>query len=172
MKSAPFLPGIIWPVHPRPRPDELLSSYLARIARAHWTRPQVFWERVAGISDLLRVDQSVPSQVLAALRNGIGINARQVDAMTLIPFGAVRVLREEGKRVIAFCPECLKQDVPFYRRSWCLEYFTICGTHRVRLHKACPKCRGLIRFERLAPGRSFTSCHNCGFELRRTSTHH
>jgi hypothetical protein len=78
----------------------------------------------------------------------------------------------EGKRVIAFCPECLKQDVPFYRRSWCLEYFTICGTHPVPFHKACPECRGLVRFERLAPDRSFTSCHNCGFELRRTSTHH
>src|ERR1039457_1023496 len=61
-------------VHPAPQPDELLSSYVIRIARAHRARPRPFWKAAAGVSRLLEVDFEPPPSLIAVLVDHVGID--------------------------------------------------------------------------------------------------
>ena len=170
MNPSLFRNGPRWPVHPLPQADELLSSYLIRIARAHGTRPPAFWTAVAGVTRWLDLDLQKPSpELVHALVEGIGLEPRRIHAMTLTSFAQYGVLPGGEGRFIAFCPECLKEPIPYYRRGWCVEFMSFCGTHSLVLQKACPPCRALVRFERLSLDQAFTNCHNCGFNLRNAS---
>ena len=169
-RHPPFLTGAMWPVHPAPQPDELLSSYAIRIARAHRARPRPFWKAAAGVSRLLEVDFEPPPSLIAVLVDHVGIDPGRIRQMTIDGFVKFGLLRDEDSRTIAFCPQCLKSDIPYYRRSWCLEFYTVCAKHGTALRTICGQCRAWIRFERLSLDNAFTACHKCGFDLRGAPT--
>ncbi len=165
MTRPPLLSGTIWPLHPRPLPDELLSSWMARIARAYFARPHSFWHPLAGISQFRALDEKISPRLLDVLHRGTGIQPGQIRAMTLGSFAGFGLLRNGNHPVIAFCPECLKDPVPFYRRTWCLEFVTVCAIHHADLQESCPACGALIRFEQAGINLSMAACHNCGCDL-------
>ena len=165
MTRPPFLSGRIWPIHPYPLPDELLSSWMVRIARAYGVQPYSFWRQLAGISQFRALDEQVSPGVLEVLYRGTGIKPLQIRAMTLASFAQFGLLRSGNHQVIAFCPKCLKALVTFYRRTWRFEFVTICAIHYVELQKGCPSCGALIRFEDVGVNQSLATCHNCGCDL-------
>ncbi len=169
MTRPPFLSGGIWPIHPYPLPDELLSSWMVRIARAYGVQPYSFWRQLAGISQFRALDEQVSPGVLEVLYRGTGINPLQIRAMTLASFAEFGLLRNDNHPVIPFCPKCLTIPVPFYRRAWCLEFVTICAIHQVELQTTCPACGALIRFEHVQVNQSLATCHNCGFDFATTA---
>jgi hypothetical protein len=99
------------------------------------------------------------------LVRGTGIKPPQIRAMTLASFAEFGLLRIANRPVIAFCPECLKEPIPFYRRAWCLAFVTICGVHRVELQRGCAACGALIRFEHVPVNQLLATCHNCAYDL-------
>ena len=170
MTRPPFLSGSIWPIHPCPLPDELLSSWMVRIARAYGVPPQSFWHQLASISQFRALDGQVSPRVLEALHRGTRIKPSQIRAMTLASFTEWGLLRIGNHPVIAFCPKCLGAPIPFYRRTWCLEFVTICTIHYVELQNDCPACGALIRLEHVRVNQSLAACHNCGCDLAAVST--
>lgn len=74
---------------------------------------------------------------------------------------------------LQFCPRCLSDKVPYFRRSWRLAFVTLCVKHRVALLDRCMSCGEAINFHRDEMGDrnkqvsdSMTLCHSCKFDIR------
>ncbi|MDQ6759491.1 MAG: TniQ family protein [Acidobacteriota bacterium] len=114
--------GPLWPIYPKPFPDELLSSWMVRIARAYRIRPASFWKRQAGSVDFRNVDLTAEDRLLRLIGLKTGTPLDRVRATTL------RAYRECGvdwygghETVIRFCPACLEER-PYFRRRWRLGF--------------------------------------------------
>lgn len=193
MVSARLL-GRVWPAYSTPKDDELLSSWLVRLAIAHglklhtfctmaWPRKQI-WNR--------DIDKSADDGLLAVLSEKTCTSAERVRKTTLSeyegilyekhnPFGNTpwimplgiyhRLRRRFG---LQFCPHCLSEDEePYFRRRWRLAFVTVCVKHNIVLRDRCPECCAPVNFHRNELGlrrkyvaTSMTLCHACGFDLR------
>ncbi len=158
----------LWPIHPKPFPDELLSSWMVRIAHAYRIRPASFWKHQAGSVHFRKVDLTAEDRLLHLIGLKTGTPLDRVVATTLRAYRECGVDWHGGhENVIRFCPACLEER-PCFRRRWRLDFFTVCDVHEFFFHNRCPSCRGLVRMERVPPGAgSVAMCHNCGFDLRR-----
>jgi hypothetical protein len=138
---------------------------MVRIARAYGVQAHSFWHQLAGISQFRALDEQVSPRVLEVLHRGTRIKPLQIRTITLSSFAQFSLLRNGNHAVIAFCPKCLKAPIPFYWRTWCFEFVTICAIHNVELQMSCPACGALIRFEHVEVNQSLATCHNCGCDL-------
>lgn len=86
---------------------------------------------------------------------------------TLRRFDSIGLLREGSYRhPVAFCPSCLADGIAYFRRSWCVNFVLVCERHNAVLLECCPRCRALVRPERIPLEReSLASCRTCGFDL-------
>jgi hypothetical protein len=186
--------GRLWPAHPKPLEDELLSSWWVRLARANHERLHSFtriilpghavWNR-----DL---DKSASDETLRLLSRKTGTTYARVQATTLqgltgclfprfnahgntkwiLPIGVYhRTRRRYG---LQFCPQCLRTDaVPYFRRLWRLAFVTMCPVHWTPLLDRCPACGAAVAFHRREFGAArssianhpITLCQQCDFDL-------
>ncbi|MDW7646484.1 MAG: TniQ family protein [Desulfuromonadales bacterium] len=182
------LSGRLWPIHLKPQPDELLSSWLVRLARAHhirlhsfcdiaWPKKQI-WNR--------DIDKSVDSEILETLSSRTATPIKRVRETTLWkyegwlyekhnPLGNTHLILPIGvfhrthKRFgLQFCPLCLAEDLdPFFRCRWRLSIVTVCEKHKIILWDRCPECEEPIAFHRASlDDSSITFCWRCRFDLR------
>lgn len=152
----------IWPIHPQPLPDELLSSWMIRVARdngfkvhsfyaAHFGRERQIWNR--------DIDHHAPAWLLDGLEAHSGVPRERLEAMTLRAFESVvferfnetcntrfvmplsifhRTRRAYGQQ---FCPHCFAEDkTPYLRRRWRLALVMVCARHGVLLQDRCGHC--------------------------------
>lgn len=193
------LSGKVWPAHVKPRQDELLSSWLVRLAAAHslklhtfctlvWTRRKQIWNRdidkCADLSllDVLVEKTSTPparaARTTLAAYEGYLYERHNPYGNTrwIMPVGVYhRTRRRYG---LQFCPRCLAEDSdPYYRRAWRLAFITFCERHRSPLLDRCPRCAAAVNFHRSELGdrrkwvaESVTLCHACRYDLRATPT--
>lgn len=185
---AQGLSGNLWPAHPKPLPDELLSSWLVRLARAnrlplhtfcHLEWPgKAIWNR--------DIDKSADADLLIGLAARTATPFHRVSETTLkdhvgrlherfnpcgnipwvMPVGVYHRVRKN--RGLQYCPSCLHDaDVPYFRRQWRLAFHVICPRHGAPLCAECPICSAPVLFHRV---RSFDAplsiCGGCGFDLR------
>jgi hypothetical protein len=81
-----MLSGKLWPVHPHPYPDELLSSWLVRIAHANGEKVQTFCHHEFGIKHQVwnrDIDRLAPEWLLAALSEKTATPMERVYQTTL-----------------------------------------------------------------------------------------
>ena len=185
-----------WAFRLPPIEGELLSSCLARNARAHGTSPQrfleLFWPGEATWNrDLDRRPAVLPRRGSTAdwsqeIAGYLGIPVDKVRQATLqgwretladarLPsHGDTPLLLSVGvyhrKRLrhgLQYCPECLGEGTPHYRRVWRLAFAVACREHGRALLDACPNCDAPVAPHRAAG--SLTDCHACGFSLMRAS---
>lgn len=174
-------------LHPQPQEDELLSSWLVRVALEHLTAPATFvnlylprWKNALWASD---VDLQGDGCLLEALAAKSGIKKDTLFAMTLrgyegflfertftktgaTPF--VMPLRMRGRRCtfpgLRFCPKCLAEDSkPYFRKKWRLSFSTACPRHTCFLLDRCQACGKPLTLYRFQPSGDFPSCSHCGF---------
>jgi TniQ len=190
--------GKLWPARPRPLPDELLTSWWFRLARANGIKLQPFSRLVLNTERTttwnVDLDKSVKDETLKVLARNTGIPLARVRQM---PLGALkgRLFRKfnvEGvnrwilqvgvfhaarlRPGMQCCPTCLREDeIPYYRRIWRLSFVTICPVHWIPLIDRCPKCQAPIVFHRREFGQSslvsahpMTLCQACDHDLRNT----
>lgn len=170
-----------WPAEVIPARDELLSSWLHRLALAHGLSPRHFGDCLgfgAGAWSA-RLDLEAPASLLNLLHRQTGVCRDRIEAMTisardwrplLLPLRHSVGLAQGGQMCatwLQFCPECLADDeAPYFRRGWRRASVMTCRRHGRRLLDRCPACRqGLAPFNQrvLAPQRL---CAVCGFDLR------
>jgi TniQ len=74
-----------WPLHPPPLDDEILSSWLTRLAAAYEMEPSAFCHHVLAVplQSLQVLDACPPAGLLAALAAYTGLSLARVEAMTL-----------------------------------------------------------------------------------------
>ncbi len=174
-----------WPVAVEPEPDELLSSWLHRLALAHGLPPRVFGAALGlgGGAWSGRLDLAPPAALLDRLARRTGLASSTIAALSFRDFGARELLlplrttvsprRKDRWRAtwLQACPYCLADDQnPYFRRVWRLATTIFCLRHARRLIDRCPACQqALVPFDQaaLAP-QNF--CAHCLFDLRRAAT--
>lgn len=190
--------GKLLPVHIKPKDDELLSSWLVRLAAAHGVMPYRFWSKVwpkALFWRKSKTDQQDDMEFLSFLSEKTGTPLERVLSTTLTEFcgllyqksltnGYKSWIMPQGDLRLAknkhfslhFCPLCLQEDeTPYFRRSWRLSFFLICPAHKVLLLDRCSHCNEAVNFymnisrEPVCSFDSFIKCYNCQISLRDTN---
>lgn len=190
MPSTRFL----WPCHPHPLPDELLSSWLVRIAHGQRMKVQTFSELIFGKEIWNRdIDHLAPRWMVSNLSAHTGTPIVEAFGSTFRAYRMklYRNRHESGidhwilplemwhrKRQgfgLQFCPACLAEDaVPYYRKRWRVALYTVCPEHNCMVRDRCPACGSAVAFHRIDVGPDgstdypLSSCHNCRFDLRRS----
>lgn len=185
----------LWPIHLKPKPDELLSSWIVRLARAHGMKVQTYCQTVFGRERAIwnrDIDKSAPEALLHRMCELTGATEEQAYQSTLrsfegivyehhnpcaftkwlLPLGVYHRTRKGFG--LMYCPLCLKEDdEPYFRKHWRLAFHLICDRHGTLMCDRCPSCGAAVVFFRRELGRrseidggEITLCHACGFDLR------
>ncbi len=193
------LTGRLWPAHPKPLPDELLSSWLVRIARANGLKLQTFCVQVFGQKRQLwnrDIDRLAPAWLLQSLAQHTGTPLRRVVDTTLLRYQGVLYERKPATGQLRwilcagmyhrkrqafgtlYCPRCLAEDTePYFRTRWRVAVLCHCAHHGVELLDRCQQCGEPIAFHRQELGKPhsvdagpMSGCHVCGADLRNAPT--
>ncbi len=192
------LSGNLWPIHLKPYPDELLSSWVVRLAHAHGLKLQTFCSIVFGQGKNIwnrDIDKLAPDWLLHHLATATGTSIDRVKDTTLKsyegilyeshqPNGNTKWINPLGiyhrthkAYGLQYCPICLAHDKePYFRKYWRLAFYTECEKHHILLHDRCPSCGSAINFHRVEMGirslikpRSIVNCYKCSYDLRDAS---
>lgn len=168
--------GDRWPAAPSPQPNELLSSWLHRLAIANGVAPRSF-AGVLGLGGAMwspRLDVRLPHELAAWLGVRTGVPPEAISAMAMTEGALAPLLlplRETACRSRStwtqFCASCLAEDrAPYFRRSWRFASRISCFRHGCGLRDRCPACRGGIApFAQMELIPHYV-CARCGFDLR------
>lgn len=190
--------GRLWPAHPKPLPDELLSSWIVRVAQANGIKLQTLCWMLFGNARSpwnRDIDRSAPDWLLKVMCEHTGAKYWDAYHTTLTTYRTILYpsRRRSGQlrwilpvRTYAmtrkgygqqFCPQCLAEALtPYFRKAWRVALFTFCPKHQVMLHDACPSCGVPVVFHRGDFGveqgntKPIFSCYACGFDFRAAST--
>lgn len=188
-----MLSGRVLPAHPKSLPDELLSSWLVRIAEANAIKLHTLTRLVLkGVPNpwIRDIDRQRRNGLWRRLGTLTGTSFRDVRRTTLASFeghifpklhlsGQMRwvlPLKPRSSRRfgfgLQFCPQCLAtDDQPYFRRRWRLGFVMFCPDHNAMLHDACPACGATIAVHRRDFGREINEalplsmCNECGADL-------
>jgi TniQ len=186
-----------WPVHPQPLPDELLSSWLIRLAHGNGLKVQSFYGGWLGRSITLwnrDIDRLAPPDLIDTLSASTGIDSATLVAHSIrslvgrisedIPAGGhtdwlmpLQVYHRTRKGFgLMYCRSCLRLDrEPYFRRNWRLAFITCCTVHGQLLLDRCTNCESpvqphradMVRRRGLADQVAMTRCTHCGVDIRR-----
>ena len=192
------LSGNLWPIHPKPLPDELLSSWILRLAYENDLNALTLCTLLFGYRKPIwnrDIDQLASEEILNKLAQVTGTPIERVYETTLKSYdgilfektnlsGTTRWVLSLGiqhrKRHafgLQYCPKCLAEDKkPYFRRIWRLALITTCTKHGVVLLDRCPHCKSPIMPHRVGihghqyvPHKSrLIYCCNCNKNLTRT----
>ena len=161
----------LWPIRYKPLPDELLSSWLVRLAHGHGLKVQTFCNLIFG--NRLQVwnrdiDRLAPPWLVDTLARHTGTPLDTAYGTTLKVYEGIlfrnprpsghlnwvlslkiyhRVREGFGQQ---FCPACLAEDMtPYFRKAWRLSLSTTCPRHGCMLHDRCHACGAAVSFFRM-----------------------
>ncbi|MDD5716231.1 MAG: TniQ family protein [Sulfuricurvum sp.] len=164
---------------PKPLPDEILSSWLARTAYAHLTHPKTFMNMHFSTGKFNwrpNFDASVSDDVLRIIERKSTLSFETIYQMSLKSYESYlqESIIPDGLNTFIvpqrFCPVCLREDqFPYYRKSWKVLFTTVCFKHHCYLYDRCPQCGSLLNLANMYRNTlSFVFCHKCGFDLRKS----
>jgi hypothetical protein len=187
--SSVFAPAQL-PLAPKPLPDELLSSWLLRLAAANAISllellDGLRWRYPHSLHPGQLLDYSVPEATLQALSlfgraplsklRNLDLSRRvpQVNYALLLRFPPLSLWCPRGSswRVrYAFCPQCLvEQQITHIRWDWCFAALVGCVEHRSALLDACPACGAVDPLTFAADTLPPALCRLCGANLTQPS---
>ncbi|MCW5651745.1 MAG: TniQ family protein [Ramlibacter sp.] len=175
-------------------PDELLSSWLVRLAHGHGLKVQTFCNLLFGSKRQVwnrDIDRLAPSWLIKELAArtatpsvvAYGATLRSYEGVLYPRFKLSGVLpwmlplqmyhRKRQGFGLQFCRECLKgEGVPYFRKIWRVAFSTTCVRHKRTLEDRCGACGeslALHRIDMLEGGRSgqwlLSNCHACGASI-------
>jgi hypothetical protein len=186
--------GQLWPAHPKPLPEELLSSWFVRVAASNGIKLQTLSHMLfgGGRSPWHRdVDRAVMPWFVDVVCAHTGLPLQTAHGATLESYcprlyprvkssGPLRwVLPIMGEGMsrrgfgVQFCPACLTEDaIPYFRKPWRIALFTFCLKHSCALHDACPGCGAPVAYFRhdfsreISASKGLACCSVCGVDFR------
>ena len=190
-----MLSGRVWPGHPVPFEDELLSSWLFRFARANGEKLHSFTKRTVPSHQVWNrdIDKSAALKLLLPLAYKSGQSVERLYHTTLWPYAGrlygkpapdshnrwvlhAGVYHRSRRRYgLQYCPLCLAEHPPYFRRRWRLAFVTVCLEHGTLLRDRCPDCNAPIAPHKVDMGvhtlktepsaTPVTACYQCGGDL-------
>lgn len=186
--------GHLWPAHPKPLPEELLTSWFVRVAGANGIKLQTLSWMLFGYGNSpwhRDVDRQPPARFLDIVCSRTGLSRGDANRTTLDTYrgrlypkprssGLLRwispIISAGASRHgfgVQFCPECLARDaVPYYRKQWRLALSTYCTDHDCFLYDSCPACGASVAFFRhdfggeISETKGIACCWKCKFDFR------
>lgn len=192
--------GKLLPIHFKPEEDELLSSWICRLALAHGTDSAALCSSILSPRRrpeevrMLEVDIRASKEFLSVLAEKTGTSTQRVSAMPLAAYEGFLFERWDApsgerwliniprpprisQQGLQYCPLCLAGEAPYYKRSWRLAMITLCTRHRVQLLDRCFRCASPVSFLKATyngmhapPSERMTFCYSCGADLRDART--
>lgn len=181
-----------WPVHPQPLPDELFSSWMARAAISNGEKLSRFLRLT--IPDFKSVTKSIDGFISPEMMKSVSDRMRtpfhKVYDTTLDSYAGelfeVASGRSHHKHNILstgetrrehyfqqYCPLCLSEGIPYYRKIWRISFVTVCCKHGCTLQDRCSNCGLPIMVmnnkthDRYGEYRgTLTACHGCLYDLK------
>lgn len=157
--------------------DEILSSWFVRIAYANNMHPQCFINNYFGTHNrgLFKncFDANLGDELTNLFKKTLG-EYFSYEELTLKSYEGI--LRESTFRdlhrayigTMQFCPKCLREEIPYYRKSWHLHLVTVCEKHQCFLYNACPQCHKSLALLRMYHDTlDYTFCYNCGYNFKK-----
>jgi hypothetical protein len=145
--SAPSKEGLIFPLVPKPCPEESVSSWVIRLCGAYqctFSRLQILSGVSVHDSDW---DCGLAQEVLDALLRACSYSYadfgyRRINPIFLNEIGFKLTPRYfQDKPAYAWCPTCFDEDPePYLRWQWRFRNFTHCVKHRTLLLDSCLAC--------------------------------
>ena len=189
------LSGKILPAHPKPFEDELLTSWLVRLAKNNGMKLETFAKQSLKTKTQLwnrDFDRGPIDSVVKILSEKTGRSVEDIMYLSLknyqsklysyyCPSGIINwilPLRVHHRKRIGFgqqfCSQCLMEDeVPYFRKCWRISLNTFCHKHKIMLREKCPNCKHPIMFYRQEIGKpnvyetnEMCFCTVCEFDLR------
>jgi hypothetical protein len=160
----------LWPIHLKPYEDELLSSWMVRLARAYGVEPVKFWNRVSPDSINVRwpiLDYLPPEKLLTVISRATATSPQRVLETTLLAVGSVQFIPRVNA-LLRYCPLCLAEDAePYFRRKWRVDAFRICDCHNCLICCECHRCGRPQSLHKISlQAKSISCCSECGVDLR------
>ncbi|MET3115824.1 hypothetical protein AAKU64_000027 [Undibacterium sp. GrIS 1.8] len=184
-----------WLMRPKPLEDELLSSWIVRIAWENVEKLESMSSKLWGTHSQVwskDVDRFAGRSVIDLVAEKCGVSIARANQTSLRTYegilyethgnrGAARWIMPIGSKSrkrslfgLQCCPHCLKEDIePYYRRNWRLAFVTICSKHRTLLIDRCDQCGSSITFHQsdfgsfeLPDDLRMTFCKKCGRDYR------
>lgn len=140
------------------------------------------------------IDGSLPISFLKGFSHCLAVSERRLVNMTLDSYAGViyekSTLRSKRRSGILnagetrhhlffqqYCPMCLSEGAPYYRKVWRLSCMTVCTIHKCKLCDRCSECGRPVlvmandsKSKHLPYSGNFTDCHNCGKNLSFTTS--
>lgn len=176
-------------LHPQPQEDELLSSWLVRVALEHEAAPATFtnlylpeWRNSLWAND---VDLQGDESLLERLETKSGVAKERLFATTLRGYDGYLFERAHGRTGgtlfvgplgmrgrrstlpgLRYCPKCLSEDErPYFRRKWRLTFSVACQRHSCYLLDRCQGCGTPLTPYLACRTGCIDICHKCGGRL-------
>ena len=173
---------------PKPQEDELLSSWLTRMAFAHKKRLplllDLFVRRNGYEISRIDIDFKYDDDLFEIISQKSGFNKKTILNMSLrseeghlficnnclYPPKQIRKLADKRTHNgLMFCPKCLAEDeIPYFRKQWRYHFYNACPKHKVFLSDRCWVCYQRVRLDQMNSFEEIVFCHNCGNDLRVT----
>lgn len=176
-------------LYPRPQKNELLSSWLVRVALAHQTMPWSFmnmhFPEYKNIVFSRDVDIWAPESFVDKLAWKSGFSSEDIFTMTLRSYEGYLLerVRLNGPNFFIspiiprkrrnlgygqkYCPLCLQEDPAYFRKEWRLSFYTVCLEHKIHLIERCQNCGSPVTVYRFKREQGFVKCYRCGWDLLR-----
>lgn len=178
--------GFKFPLKLRPQEDELLSSWLIRLALLHRTMPSTFTNLYLPETKnkLWSADFDLQADltVISMISEKSNISVEVLQDMTLRSFEGylfeeiyrktggttfVNPLGMRGRKStlpgLRYCPLCFKEDEhPYFRKQWRLTISVVCLKHKCFLSGCCSFCRTPISPYLSCREGYIGNCYRCG----------
>lgn len=171
---------MIFPIQIRPKNDELLSSWLVRLAHENCVSITSLLDSI-GLAKYAQEDFDLieSSEFFKALTKAARISKQdlvqcQIRDWAKLTGSASQCTRKWIVPVchrhpkLRYCPECLKENF-FFRKEWRITWLGACPKHHVVLEEGCCNCGEGLQPGRVAWRESLSSCWSCRLPFSRES---
>jgi hypothetical protein len=171
---------------PQPLEDELLSSWLTRVALEHKRQLSIFltlFVKKEGNQVSRRdLDFIFDEKFLENLANKSNLKKEDIFQMSLRSeegylfscndclYPPLQIRKLTDKRThngLMYCPKCLAEDkIPYFRKKWRYQFYNACPKHKIFLTDRCWRCYEKINFTKIKHLKEICICHKCEKDFR------
>ena len=184
----------IWPLNVPPLPDELFSSWMFRLANNYRISPESLVNEYSDEKLHIKIntiDIKPESNIIDIITKNTALKEKEIEKLFLNHYksnitennisdeviNSLHFLKvndpKNKKNGIIFCPNCLSNGIPYFRRKWLLTSSIVCCECNSYLMDYCPNCFKHFSFwystkKSELVNNSITTC-KCGYDISKFS---
>ncbi|MDK2042372.1 TniQ family protein [Aliarcobacter butzleri] len=171
---------------PQPLEDELLSSWLTRVAIGHRRQLPIFLtlfaKKEGNQISRTDIDFLYDEKLFEVLVNKSNLTKEDIFKMSLRSeegylfscnnclYPPLQIRKLTDKRThngLMYCPKCLAEDkIAYFRKKWRYQFYNACPKHKVFLTDRCWRCYEKVNFSKIKHNKEICICHKCEKDFR------